>query len=839
MSIRHRPRRSPLLLLALAVPLSWPGQVSAYDFEWLGKIEHEAQQLSDSEVSTRRRAVTALARYDIQFTKKHLLKAVTDADHRVRFESGMVLAKHKVLSAVPLVIDWLDTPDNAIKQDAATILAEFATPEAIATLIRLLGDPDDRVRRIATGALGDVGTAKVVVPIIGRLEDDKSDVRMEAVQQLAKLGDARAVIPLVGAFSDSNTKVRIAAVEAVGKLGDTSPVPALLRLLRDPDLKNAAVTSLGNLHAVEATDTLIAELGRATDSYGSKIAYSLGQIARAVADESSHQPDGPAGQAADRAVRALVSGLAVPGLRIACKEALRNAASIAVPALVAMLHGELEGDLNTAIELLHGIGDTRATPALVLELERGRVPYDAVLQALETCGDQRALLPITNLLQEADEDLRMRAMVALRSVIVDDRAADSLVALLDDKQQEIRVLAVEYLGLMRARSAVPKLVELARPGAPLRLRRAAVDALGEIADPRASETLLRILQQGPSELRHSAANALIYIDSPTVADQLLDMARDDTANYRAHALRALAGILRERHHPKARKYMLELASSGARELSLNAIDGLGAMGDKAATPALIELLKSDSHRQRAAATALGNLADARAVEPLLTALRSRDDRVSSAAAWALGKLGDRRALKPLRKASKRRGWATTINASAALALMATAGEVKGLASLLYHQNRLVRANAAMGLGRALSGTGDKCPKKPCAELQKRAREDESPLVRMAALRALSLTGTGRDAHKSAQKSDRDALVRKAAYALESGPFSPAERTDWRNFHVVDKNRADAPIRQEPYFVLAADGLVTAYYTDLRGLFIEERFPPGEYLLVQRNERHKY
>lgn len=863
MSKQQRPRQSTRFQLLVAIAIAWPwlapSMASAYDFEWIGKIEHEAKQLKDVEVSKRRRAVTALARYDIQFTKKHLLEAVADSDHRVRYEAGMILAKHKVVSAVPMVIEWLNTPDNSIKQDAAAILAAFASPEAVATLIRLLGDPDDRVRRIATGALGDVGNKQVVVPIIGRLEDDKSDVRREAVEQLARLGDARAVIPLVGAFSDGNTKVRTAAVLAVGQLGDTAPVPALLRLLRDADLREVAVTSLGNLHAVEATDTLIAELSRANDSYGSKIAYALGQIARAVSvqtgeqtgEQAGKQPDTSAHQAAERAVRALVGSLAVPGLRIAGKEALRNAGSVAVPALVALLSGELDGDLNTALELLRDIGDSRATPALVLELERGRVPYEAVLQALETCGDQRALLPIANLLKSTDEDLRQRAMQALRSVIEDDRAADSLIPLLDDKQQQIRLRAVEYLGLMRARSAVPKIIELAKIGSEPAVRLAAVDALGEIADARANDVLLRIIKQGPSKLRHAAANSLMYIGSQDIVDRLLTMVRSDQAEYRVFALRAMVGILRDRPHKAARTYMEALAGEGARELSLNAIDGLGAMGDGAAVPKLIALLSADSHRQRAAASALGNLGDPRAIEPLLKTVRARDDRVSSAAAWALGKLSrpdksdksarssDKRIIEALVKASKRRGWATVINASAALAALASTDQAGILTSLLYHQNRLVRANAAAGLGRALAGQGDRCAKKSCSELGKRAREDESPLVRVAAIRALSMIGTDRKALERAEGSDRHKLVREAAAAVAKKPFKPALRTDWRNFYVVDKHRDDAPIRQEPHFILASDGLITAYYTDLRGLFVEEKFPPGDYLLLQRNERNKY
>ena len=284
-------------------------------------------------------------------------------------------------------------------------------------LIRSLGDPDDRVRQRAAAALGAVGTPQVVVPLIGRLEDDKSDVRRAAILQLQKLGDRRAVIPLVRAFGDPNLGVRKAAIAAVGHLDDPAAIPALLRLLRDSveDVRLAAIASLGNLQALGATDELIEELDRGRDAYAKRVAFALGQIAQKAGIESEAPASGNSdhkAEAASRAVRALVEALARRDLRDAASEALRQAGSIAVPALVGNLKGELSGDLTRAVELLRDIGDPRATPALVTELDRGRISRLLVLDALEKSGDQRALIPILGLLSSADDEVRLRAMSA-------------------------------------------------------------------------------------------------------------------------------------------------------------------------------------------------------------------------------------------------------------------------------------------------------------------------------------------------------------------------------------------------------------------------------------------
>ena len=54
-----------------------------------------------------------------------------------------------------------------------------------------------------------------------------------------------------------------------------------------------------------------------------------------------------------------------------------------------------------------------------------------------------------------------------------------------------------------------------------------------------------------------------------------------------------------------------------------------------------------SRKRRAAAEALGQLGDKRAVEPLIAALQDDVENVRQAAAEALGQLGDERAVEPL------------------------------------------------------------------------------------------------------------------------------------------------------------------------------------------------
>lgn len=826
----HDMRKYPIIaVLAVLFGLS---ASPVHAFDWIGKIELDAEGLKSPSVSKRRNAATRLAQYDISLVKSYLLTALRDTDPKVRETAARSLAEHKVEAAVPTIISWLNAMTSDEQQLAAELLGKIGSTRAVPALVRSLSALDFKVRLSVVTALGTIGSKSVVVPLVGRLDDAKSEVREEAVKQLRAIGDRRAVIPLVNSFGDSSIKVRVAAIEAVGHLGTTSPVPALLRLLREPldKIKTAAVRSLGNLHAVEATEPLISALGRGAYALRAEVAYALGKIAKHA------KPN--ARQARINALRALVGATANSAMRKAAAEALRNAGKVAVPVLIDHLEGKLPGDPKTAVALLRDIGDPRATKALITELDRGRIERDVLLDALSKSGDKRALVPILGLLSSKDSAVRLKAMTALRPLLMgsahDARAADVLVGMLNDKSVKVRRLAAEYLGLMRSKSAVPRLVQLAGKQQKLAMRRAAVRALGEIADARATKLMLELLNSGPRQLMRPAGNALIYIGGRGAVSKLMAIANNKTASGRYHAVRALGGVLRDKPDTAARQLLEGLAKGDSDKLSLAAIAALGAMRAGDSQSVLIALARSHSApRRQAAITALGNFKrNNDVVGALMQALQASDDRISGAAAWALGKLGANDALEQLVRVTRRRGWVTSINASAAVAYFAGANHTDQLLALLHHRIRLVRANAAAGLGRLRA----KRARKTLLHLLK---TDSSWLVRLAAARALSRIGGADKALQHAAKHDPRKRVRKAAGALLKQPFTAPKRTDWRNFVFVDPYNPNTVVRNQPYFVAAADGIVTAFYTSRTGEAVEERFPPGNYTIAPKSRARLY
>ena len=334
-------------------------------------------------------------------------------------------------------------------------------------------------------------------------------------------------------------------------------------------------------------------------------------------------------------------------------------------------------------------------------------------------------------------------MAALRPLLGGDaRAGDVLVEHLGDDDLEIRVLAAEYLGILAPASATPKLVALAGPGTPPRLRLAAIDALGQISasthTPTATTVLLGVLKDGNADLHRAAATALAYAADPAAIPGLIALSRGSVADRTVHdaptrheIVRALAATLRAHPDPAGKHALAHLVDESNLKVSLAAIAGLAATGDADDKKALRKMIESGAaDRQRAAVWAAGELHDAAAVEALTAAMtpqtdRLLSDRLAGDAAWALGEIAAGAGAAPLDPgklgtiadrwlyAEKFGGWAAAIDGSGAIArtLVALPAAARtqlvgtrraAIVAMAFHKSRLVRLNACVALG-ALDG----------------------------------------------------------------------------------------------------------------------------------------
>jgi len=314
----------------------------------------------------------------------------------------------------------------------------------------------------------------------------------------------------------------------------------------------------------------------------------------------------PAGKIVDSSILTAEARAALEGIRALADH------------LVVVLHDPDtdDGTHERVCRLLIDMGASAVPPlvhAICLNPKRGRDDAAAILCEI----GEVAVEPVIACLDHSDPEVRATAaflFTGLHDAL--GRAQRPLMRLLDDPDELVRQSAAYALGALECRCAVPKLIALATRPLQMPPRDvgseawaeaypydscAAVDALGQLGDPRAVRPLIFLVEsQGP--------------DGPMYDE----------------AVRAL-GLLGD---PRAAHLVHTAFEEGRREGAY--AEALAAMVGRAALDDLLELAASDeAHVRRMVATDLIRLGSPAAAQAVAALLVDADDGVRSTAREAL------------------------------------------------------------------------------------------------------------------------------------------------------------------------------------------------------------
>ncbi len=384
-----------------------------------------------------------------------------------------------------------------------------------------------------------------------------------------------------------------------------------------------------------------------------------------------------------------------------------------------------------------------------------------VVRALGRIGDTRAVVPLIGKVQDSVPEVR-RATARALGELGDARAVSALILALQDASQDVRVEAVSALGRLRsdeATSAIADLVEASPAGTSAFLgarptdsgtssndvREAALRALGRIGSDAAVKVLLAALaKDDPAAPRSAVRDALVSAGKPAVTPApaaalapaaapapaappggaasapkgpalpalVAALAAAPSANTAAGAALVLGEL-------KAREGLPAIVRGMQRGVVplRHGLRALGALGDPAALPSVLELLGDvdPSVRREAirAATALLDPArpDGRAVDParalLVDPATPPDEKL--ALVQLLGRTGSPRAQEVLLPLAKARSAPLRLAVIEALGAARAAGKLgaavdAALLEALDDESADVRLRAAVALSRVAGPT---------------------------------------------------------------------------------------------------------------------------------------
>jgi cyclophilin family peptidyl-prolyl cis-trans isomerase len=225
-----------------------------------------------------------------------------------------------------------------------------------------------------------------------------------------------------------------------------------------------------------------------------------------------------------------------------------------------------------------------------------------VAYALQRIGDARAVGALSSLASTPGvytASFALRGLAALR----DGRAIDPATAMAGRKDADVRVrvAAVRALGELRAAAAVPTLVKaLDDPATPRNLALEIVTALGAVGDRRALDPILDRLTDRWPAMRAAAFTSAARIDPEGFLLVFSGFEPDREWSVRAAVVSALAALPADR----VRTAILDLTTDADVRVQGPALEALVRVGGPDVTPRLLAALDAPDFAVRATAARL-------------------------------------------------------------------------------------------------------------------------------------------------------------------------------------------------------------------------------------------
>lgn len=296
----------------------------------------------------------------------------------------------------------------------------------------------------------------------------------------------------------------------------------------------------------------------------------------------------------------------------------------------------IDNDSNTrklAVQVLRKIG-IPAVRSLIQALRNDEDPNirKETAEALGFIGDVKAIRPLIQALKDDDDRVQKESMKALIKIGVP--SIDALAKVLNDRNNQVRKHAVQALGEIKDARAVESLIQV--------LTDSDVDVLGDAVSAlekigiASVEPLIQALKDRDSQIRKLAVVALGEIRDTRAVEPLIQVLSDDDSNVRGEAADALSKI----RDTKAVEPLIRVLRDNDSNVRCKAALALGEIRDAKASKPLIHALLNDkdSEVRKNAAMALGEIKDPIASEPLIQAFADTDYQVRKNAAMSLEKI---------------------------------------------------------------------------------------------------------------------------------------------------------------------------------------------------------
>ena len=392
----------------------------------------------------------------------------------------------------------IDSPDSATRLRAAQMFKSAGYPEAAVPLAKLVLDPKDEIQLEAIAAELNIFLAEKVIPrsrvafVIEKRNAVAAAAAFEAGPQVIgpRPVPLEVLSALRAAFRDETPRVALEAVYAFGALAAGANGAARRELLRasgvelvavlgapDPAVRYAGLSVIARVFARAPGDAAV------DPAVGDAIVTAMNDADRTLAVAAIHA----AGvMRYERALQGLTDLFQYYGKGQTAEAALDALGHIAHPASAALFEAQLASKVvvfrGIAVEGLARLGDPARIPRIQAALGGERDAGVLLAQAFAAAALAKApIAPMTDAIKKS----RLREQARLYLVELAPGRSAAFAGALKDGDPQVRLVAVDALGLSADRAALPLVQPLATDADPQVARAAerAVARLGRSSSP--------------------------------------------------------------------------------------------------------------------------------------------------------------------------------------------------------------------------------------------------------------------------------------------------------------------------------------------------------------------
>ncbi|MFW5452311.1 HEAT repeat domain-containing protein [Thioalkalivibrio sulfidiphilus] len=290
-------------------------------------------------------------------------------------------------------------------------------------------------------------------------------------------------------------------------------------------------------------------------------------------------------------------------------------------------------DRNALMKLVTEVADESLVPELLNRVSgKDPVVRMQIVRILGRFQTPEVVEALQHLLEDPDKGVRQSALEALSA---HDARLDleKLCKLLRDRDIKVQEQAIETI-IQRNDPETMKYLSAVLHDEAEHARRAAVEVLNKIGSAAAIKELLESVKDADWWVRARSADALAKIGGPRVVKAVVELIKDDDEFIRRSAIE----ILNSTRDEQAISHLIDALDDSDWWVRERAVDALANIGNKAATPALVRMLKRDEKAVPVVLRALAKLGDERVIHAVLEQLKRPVPEIQLEALHTLGEL---------------------------------------------------------------------------------------------------------------------------------------------------------------------------------------------------------